>query len=219
MPWPHTASRKSQRDAKHRRDNRDQDSQFISAAFTGALPPGAGVRISNGRTWALDGLRLHRTCLRSLKHEGIYLKRYADGREAKGGSPAGSPSTTSIAFIRRSAPHADRRLARGNRERPCGHDGQRRRAHMPTAATTADDSPCDMIVGEGAVGFQTETGSRGPTMRVHFNRWSSCVRCGAPTLDDRRLIHLDYVTFNSSQSIALLQVVQIRKAVQVPVPN
>jgi len=40
---------------------------------------------------------------RSLKHEDIYVKHYADGRETKAGIGEYSPSTTSAAFIRRSA--------------------------------------------------------------------------------------------------------------------
>ncbi|MGY3621893.1 hypothetical protein [Bradyrhizobium sp. USDA 10063] len=36
-PWRASAGLRSQRDAKHRRDNTDQGSQFTSAAFTGAL--------------------------------------------------------------------------------------------------------------------------------------------------------------------------------------
>ena len=66
---------------------------------------------------------------RSLKHEDVYLKGYADGREARRGyrrPPSGAR-----------AARADGGLARRrSRLEGCGHDGQRCRvAHMPTAAT------------------------------------------------------------------------------------
>ena len=59
----------------------DQGSQFTSAAFTAALSA-AGVRISmDGRGRWMDNVFIERLW-RSLKHEDIYLKGYADGREA-----------------------------------------------------------------------------------------------------------------------------------------
>lgn len=59
--------------------NTDQGSQFTSAAFTGALAA-SGVRISmDGRGRRLDNVFIERLW-RSLKHEDIYLKGYADGR-------------------------------------------------------------------------------------------------------------------------------------------
>jgi putative transposase len=64
--------------------NTDQGSQFTSAAFTGALIA-AGVCISmdkRGR-W-MDNVFIERVW-RSLKYEDVYLKGYADGREAKAG--------------------------------------------------------------------------------------------------------------------------------------
>ena len=64
--------------------NTDQGSQFTSEAFTGALEQ-AGVRISmDGRGRFLDNIFIERLW-RSLKHEDIYLKHYADGREARAG--------------------------------------------------------------------------------------------------------------------------------------
>jgi putative transposase len=64
--------------------NTDQGSQFTSAAFTGALA-GAGTKISmDGCGRWMDNVFIERLW-RSLKHEGIYLKGYADGREAKSG--------------------------------------------------------------------------------------------------------------------------------------
>jgi putative transposase len=64
--------------------NTDQGSQFTSAAFTGVLM-GAGVRISmDGRGRWMDNVFIERLW-RSLKHEDIYLKGYADGREAHAG--------------------------------------------------------------------------------------------------------------------------------------
>src|SRR5258705_10847840 len=65
--------------------NTDQGSQFTSAAFTGALA-GAGIKISmDGRGRWMDNVFIERLW-RSLKHEDIYLKGYADGREAKAGN-------------------------------------------------------------------------------------------------------------------------------------
>ena len=62
--------------------NTDQGSQFTSPRFTGLLQQ-AGVRISmDGRGRWLDNVFIERLW-RSLKHEDIYLKGYADGREAK----------------------------------------------------------------------------------------------------------------------------------------
>ncbi len=67
--------------------NTDQGSQFTSAAFTGALAS-AGVRISmDGRGRWMDNVFIERLW-RSLKHEDIYLKGYADGREAHAGVAA-----------------------------------------------------------------------------------------------------------------------------------
>src|SRR6266446_355794 len=64
--------------------NTDQGSQFTSSAFTGVLMA-AGVRISmDGRGRWMDNVFIERLW-RSLKHEDIYLKGYADGCEAKTG--------------------------------------------------------------------------------------------------------------------------------------
>ena len=64
--------------------NTDQGSQFTSAAFTGALAA-AGVAISmDGRGRWMDNVFIERLW-RSLKHEDVYLKGYADGVEAKRG--------------------------------------------------------------------------------------------------------------------------------------
>ncbi len=64
--------------------NTDQGGQFTSAAFTGALIA-AGVRISmDGRGRWMDNVFIERLW-RSLKHEDVYLKAYADGREAYAG--------------------------------------------------------------------------------------------------------------------------------------
>jgi len=82
--------------------NTDQDSQFTASAFTGALLE-AGVRISmDGRGRWMDNVFIERVW-RSLKYEDIYLKGYADGARRKPGSANISPSTTTNAFIRRSA--------------------------------------------------------------------------------------------------------------------
>jgi len=67
--------------------NTDQGSQFTGAAFTGALIE-AGVRISmDGRGRWMDNVFIERVW-RSLKYEDVYLKGYADGREAKAGISA-----------------------------------------------------------------------------------------------------------------------------------
>jgi len=64
--------------------NTDQGSQFTSAAFTGALAA-AQIRISmDGRGRWMDNVFIERLW-RSLKYEDIYLKGYADGREARAG--------------------------------------------------------------------------------------------------------------------------------------
>lgn len=64
--------------------NTDQGSQFTSAAFTGALAA-AGIKISmDGRGRWMDNVFIERVW-RSLKHEDVYLKGYADGCEAKAG--------------------------------------------------------------------------------------------------------------------------------------
>jgi len=64
--------------------NTDQGSQFTSAAFTGVLEA-AGISISmDGRGRWMDNVFIERLW-RSLKYEDVYLKGYADGREAKAG--------------------------------------------------------------------------------------------------------------------------------------
>jgi putative transposase len=64
--------------------NTDQGSQFTSAAFTGRLAD-ADIRISmDGRGRWMDNVFIERLW-RSLKYEDVYLKGYADGREARAG--------------------------------------------------------------------------------------------------------------------------------------
>jgi putative transposase len=64
--------------------NTDQGSQFTSAAFTGTLVA-AGIAISmDGRGRWMDNVFIERLW-RSLKYEDIYLKGYADGRDARVG--------------------------------------------------------------------------------------------------------------------------------------
>jgi hypothetical protein len=64
--------------------NTDQVSQFTSAAFTGVLAS-ARIRISmDGRGRWMDNVFIERLW-RSLKHEDVYLKGYADRQEAKVG--------------------------------------------------------------------------------------------------------------------------------------
>ena len=84
--------------------NTDQGSQFTSAAFTGILAA-ADIRISmDGRGRWMDNVFIERLW-RSLKYEDIYLKGYADGREARAGIGAW------IAFYNGRRPHQ----ALGNR--------------------------------------------------------------------------------------------------------
>jgi putative transposase len=78
--------------------NTDQGSQFTSLAFTGVLER-AGIRISmDGRGRWMDNVFIERLW-RSLKHEDVYLKGYADGREARAGI------TSWIAFYNARRPH------------------------------------------------------------------------------------------------------------------
>jgi putative transposase len=78
--------------------NTDQGSQFTSAAFTGTLAT-SGIRISmDGRGRWMDNVFIERLW-RSLKYEDIYLKGYADGREARAGIGAW------IAFYNGRRPH------------------------------------------------------------------------------------------------------------------
>ena len=88
--------------------NTDQGSQFTSTAFTGVLAE-AGVRISmDGRGRWMDNVFIERLW-RSLKYEDIYLKGYADGREAKLGIAAW------IAFYKRTSQHPSVYVAEGKR--------------------------------------------------------------------------------------------------------
>jgi putative transposase len=78
--------------------NTDQGSQFTSEAFTGKLAA-AGIRISmDGRGRWMDNVFIERLW-RSLKYEDIYLKGYADGREARTGIAEW------FAFYNRRRPH------------------------------------------------------------------------------------------------------------------
>src|SRR6202008_3341754 len=64
--------------------NTDQGSQFTSGDFTGMLAA-AGIRISmDGRGRWIDNVFIERLW-RRLEYEDIYLKGYADGREARAG--------------------------------------------------------------------------------------------------------------------------------------
>lgn len=63
--------------------NTDQGSQFTSSAWHAG---GRWHSHLDGRSGPLDGQCVHRaTVARSLKHEDIYLKGYADGRDAHAG--------------------------------------------------------------------------------------------------------------------------------------
>jgi putative transposase len=62
--------------------NTDQGAQFTSRAFTGLLEQ-YGIRVSmDGKGRYTDNLFIERLW-RSLKYEEVYLKAYADGREAR----------------------------------------------------------------------------------------------------------------------------------------
>ena len=61
--WLATTGRRSQRDAKQRRDYTDQGNQFTSPRFTGVRTE-AGVRLSmGGRAGTVDGQSLHRAII------------------------------------------------------------------------------------------------------------------------------------------------------------
>jgi putative transposase len=78
--------------------NTDQGSQFTSAAFTDTLAA-AGIKISmDGRGRWMDNVFIERLW-RSLKYEDVYLKGYADGREARAGI------TAWISFYNAGRPH------------------------------------------------------------------------------------------------------------------
>jgi putative transposase len=88
--------------------NTDQGSQFTAAAFTDVLLR-AGVRISmDGRGRWMDNVLIERLW-RSLKYEDIYLKHYADGREAKAGIALW------IGFYKRASQHPFVYVAEGKR--------------------------------------------------------------------------------------------------------
>jgi putative transposase len=139
--------------------NTDQGSQFTSAAFTGMLAA-ADIRISmDGRGRWMDNVFIERLW-RSLKHEDIYLKGYADGREARAGIESW------IRFYNHQRPHqalqnrtpmAVFRQADGDGEigkAPVDMTlllreklGQRWRvAHISTGSTTAAAKSCLMIL-------------------------------------------------------------------------
>jgi putative transposase len=78
--------------------NTDQGSQFTSAAFTDRLIA-QDIRVSmDGRGRYLDNIFIERLW-RSMKHEDVYLKGYADGREARAGIGAW------ISFYNERRPH------------------------------------------------------------------------------------------------------------------
>ena len=88
--------------------NTDQGSQFTSAAFTGTLFA-AGIAISmDGRGRWMDNVFIERLW-RSLKYEDIYLKGYADGREARAGIGSW------IVFYKRASQHPSVYVIEGNR--------------------------------------------------------------------------------------------------------
>src|SRR5919106_5649921 len=78
--------------------NTDQGAQFTSQAFTGLLEQ-HGVYVSmDGKGRYTDNLFIERLW-RSLKYEEVYLKAYADGREARAGISA------SLDFYNTPRPH------------------------------------------------------------------------------------------------------------------
>lgn len=125
--------------------NSDQGSQFTSEPFTAVLEA-AKVQISmDGRGRWMDNVFIERLW-RSLKHEEVYLKHYADGREAREGIARW------IAFYNMKRPHQAldyRTPYRVWRDATTGLlderavdmtlrlDNAKSVAHMPTAATEA----------------------------------------------------------------------------------
>jgi putative transposase len=67
--------------------NTDQGAQFTSEAFTGALAAKEVAISVDGRGRWMDKVFIERLW-RSLKHEDVYLKGYADGLEARLGIAA-----------------------------------------------------------------------------------------------------------------------------------
>jgi putative transposase len=126
--------------------NSDQGSQFTGQAFTAVLEK-AGVQISmDGRGRCMDNIFIERLW-RSLKHEDIYLKHYADGREA------GAGIAKWIAFYNGSRPHqalgykTPMAVWREGTIGPLGKDAvdmtlrldnAKGVVHMPTAAAAAE---------------------------------------------------------------------------------
>ena len=114
-------------------------------------------------------------CGASLKYEDVYLKGYADGREARAGIAAW------IAFYNHrrphqalGEPHADGGLAgrrhRRARRQGCGYDaalGQRWRvAHMPTAASNSRQ--LEFHDGQSGAASTLSPGPSGPDKGVHL---------------------------------------------------
>ena len=128
--------------------NTDQGSQFTSRRLHRRARR-SRRRDLHGRPRPLDGQRLHRTAVAVAKYEDVYLKGYADGREAARGIAAW------IAFYNGRRPHqalgdrtpmavwreGDRRGA----EAVDMMDNACRVAHMPTA--TAADAVSRCVIG------------------------------------------------------------------------
>jgi hypothetical protein len=152
--------------------NTDQSSQSTSTAFTGVLEA-AGIEISmDGRGRWMDNVFIQ-WLLRSLKHEDVYLKFCADGKELRAGlcdwivcynEQLPHPGTRVL--------HPDGSLARRHRKLSCGHGGQRRSsvAHMPTASTTDADRGPRGLISENRSGQTSnqKSGLSGPPHGVHF---------------------------------------------------
>ena len=76
------AGRRYQRDAKHRRDNTDQGSQFTGVEFTGVLlKHGVAISMDGKGAWR-DNVFVERLW-RSVKYEEVYLKAYDSVAEAR----------------------------------------------------------------------------------------------------------------------------------------
>jgi putative transposase len=76
------AGRRYQRDAKHRRDNTDQGSQFTGVGFTGVLlKHGVAISMDGKGAWR-DNVFVERLW-RSVKYEEVYLKAYDSVAEAR----------------------------------------------------------------------------------------------------------------------------------------
>ena len=146
----------------------------------------------DGRGRWMDNVFIERLW-RSLKYEDIYLKGYADGREAARGIAEW------IAFYNDRRPHqalADRTPMAVWREaiagaEGCGHDGQRLRvAHMPTAAEADAASRCVIERNDERPRFQLRNRLKRSRCAGPFQSGASAPALCSRANDGRRLYRL-----------------------------